>query len=235
MPSVSIIVPTYLEAENLRELIARLEGVRAQSVPDCELIIVDDDSRDGVERIIEELNRPWIRLLVRRGRRGLSGAVIEGMRQATGDILVVMDADLSHPPEMIPSLVERVVNGADFALGSRYVAGGSTDARWSIWRWLNSKTATLLARPFTAARDPMSGFFVLRRATFEQAAPLCPLGYKIGLELLVKCRCRRVEEVPIHFAERTRGRSKLTLRQQWLYLRHVARLLRFRMRRSNDE
>jgi dolichol-phosphate mannosyltransferase len=130
-------------------------------------------------------------------------------------------------------LIERVQDGADFALGSRYVAGGSTDARWSVWRWLNSRAATLLARPFTAACDPMSGFFALRRATFEQVhhrGDLCPLGYKIGLELLVKCRCRRVEEVPIHFAERTRGRSKLTLRQQWLYLRHVARLLRFRMR-----
>ncbi len=232
MASVSLIVPTYREVENLRELVSRVEAVRVSRLLDMEMIVVDDDSGDGIERVVEELERSWLRLLVRSNARGLSSAVIEGMRQATGETLVVMDADLSRPPEKIPELLAALDGGADFALGSRYVAGGSTDARWGVLRWLNSKVATLLARPLTrgaAVRDPMSGFFALRRSTLEQAAILSPLGYKIGLELMVKCRCRAVAEVPIRFIERTRGRSKLTLRQQWLYLRHVARLLRFRM------
>lgn len=232
MTAISVIIPTFREAANVREMVERIERVRCESAPDLELIIVDDDSGDGMEALIEELDRPWIRLMVRRdpaSGASLSSAVIDGLRQAMGEILVVMDADLSHPPEKIPELAARLHNGADFALGSRYTPGGSTAGGWSVWRWLNSRTATLLARPFTAVRDPMSGFFALRRATFEQAAPLNPLGYKIGLELMVKCRCRNVEEVPIHFAERMRGRSKLTVRQQGLYLRHVARLLRFRL------
>jgi len=227
-PTVSVIVPTFREAENLGELLARMGRVRDTSLPGLELIIVDDDSRDGIERIIEERALPWVRLLVRRGQRGLSTAALAGFGEARGEILVCMDADLSHPPETIPELVTRLQDGADFALGSRYVAGGATDARWSVWRWLNSKAATLLARPLTRVRDPMSGFFALRRTTFERAAPLNPLGYKIGLELMIKCGCGRIDEVPMRFVERTRGESKLTLRQQGLYLRHVLRLMRYK-------
>lgn len=226
--SVCVIIPTYREADNARELLVRLGAVREASLPRLEAIIVDDASDDGIVGVIDELALPWVRLVVRRGERGLSTAVLAGMREAASDVLVVMDADLSHPPERIVELVARIEDGADFAIGSRYVRGGSTDARWSVWRRLNSGVATALARPFTVARDPMSGFFALRRSTFEHAAALSPLGYKIGLELLVKCRCRRVDEVPIHFCERTRGQSKLTMKQQWLYVRHIGRLLRWK-------
>jgi dolichol-phosphate mannosyltransferase len=226
---VSVIVPTFREAENLPHLMARIARVRTGPLRDLEVVVVDDDSNDGTARVIEELGCDWVRVMTRRGERGLSIAVIAGMREARGDIVLVMDADLSHPPEKIPELVAAIEGGADFALGSRYAPGGTTDAHWSVWRWLNSKAATLLARPFTRAADPMSGFFALKRATFEGAAPLNPLGYKIGLELMVKCRCRNVVEVPIHFTERTRGTSKLTVNQQWLYLRHVGRLLRWRL------
>jgi dolichol-phosphate mannosyltransferase len=229
MTSATVIVPTFREAANLPELISRLGAIRRTALPDLELVVVDDDSGDGVEQVIERLGQPWVTLHVRRGNRSLSSAVMEGFRRASGESLVVMDADMSHPPERIPDLLAALNAGADFALGSRYVAGGSTDVRWGVWRRVNSRLATLLARPLTSVSDPMSGFFALRRATLDQAAPLNPLGYKIGLELLVKCRCNAVAEIPIAFVERARGRSKLTMRQQWLYLRHVARLLRFRM------
>ena len=111
--------------------------------------------------------------------------------------------------------------GADFSLGSRYVPGGSTEDGWGVLRWVNSKIATVMARPFTSVRDPMSGFFCIKRSTWKAGSPLDPIGYKIGLELIVKCRCRNVVEVPIHFSTRCEGESKLTLRVQWEYLLHI--------------
>jgi dolichol-phosphate mannosyltransferase len=135
---------------------------------------------------------------------------------------------LSHPPEAIPSLLRKLDEGSDFVVGSRYVEGGVTDDDWGFFRWLNSRVATLLARPFTSLEDPMSGFFALRRTTFARADALNPIGYKIGLELLVKCRCSAVAEVPIAFVDRIHGESKLTLREQFRYLRHVRRLFIYR-------
>jgi dolichol-phosphate mannosyltransferase len=116
----------------------------------------------------------------------------------------------------------------DFVIGSRYVAGGGTDAQWGVLRWINSKIATFLARPFTSVKDPMAGFFCLRRDVYEKAAQLNPVGYKIGLELLVKCGCSVIREIPIYFAERQFGESKLNLSEQIKYLRHLKRLLDFK-------
>jgi dolichol-phosphate mannosyltransferase len=233
LTSVCLIIPTFREAENIRALLQRLGEVRASSLPDLEVIIVDDDSDDGLATVVDELALPWLRLMVRRGERGLSTAVLAGMRAASSKIVAVMDADLSHPPEKLPDLIACIENGADMAIGSRYAPGGSTEARWSIWRWINSRVATVLALPFTSVHDPMSGFFALPHESLDRAGPLCPLGYKIGLELIVKCRCRRIDEIPIDFRERERGRSKLTVRQQALYLRHVLRLLRWRIAHRN--
>jgi dolichol-phosphate mannosyltransferase len=228
-PSISIIVPTYREAENLPHLIERIDQVRAQHGLAVELLVMDDNSADGTEEVVQRLARDWVRLVVRKQDRGLSPAVVEGLHAARHDTLVVMDADLSHPPEAIPQLLQALDDGGDFVIGSRYVAGGSTDADWGLFRWLNSKVATLLARPLTAARDPLAGFFALRRETFARgAAALNPIGYKIGLELIVKCSCRDVREVPIHFADRTRGHSKLSFREQLRYLQHLRRLFIYR-------
>jgi dolichol-phosphate mannosyltransferase len=227
-PSVSVIVPTYREAGNLPELIRRLEQVRIASELPLELLIVDDDSADGTAEVVKGLNHDWVRLIVRKDARDLSSAVLEGLRQAHGEIAVVMDADLSHPPETIPRLMRAIADGADFAIGSRYVAGGSTDAAWGPLRWLNSRIATWLARPLTAAKDPMSGFFAIRRERVGCAVGLDPIGYKIGLELLVRCGCRDVREVPIHFADRKAGKSKLSFKQQVRYVRHLKRLMWFK-------
>jgi dolichol-phosphate mannosyltransferase len=128
----------------------------------------------------------------------------------------------------VPALLDALESGADFALGSRYIEGGSTDDHWTFFRKINSLVATALARPFAGrVLDPMSGFFALRRSTFDQAERLTPLGYKIALELMCKCRVRQVREVPIHFGLRTRGESKLTLKQQFRYLEHLSRLYDF--------
>jgi dolichol-phosphate mannosyltransferase len=227
--STSIIVPTFREAEALPELIDRLAELRARTGSIVELLIVDDDSRDGTEELIQSRAETWVRLIVRKRDRGLSQAVLVGLRQARGDTLVVMDADLSHPPEAIPEMQALIASGADFVVGSRYVDGGTTADTWGLFRFINSRVATLLARPLTHISDPMSGFFALPRHVFERAKNPSPVGYKIGLELLVRCQCRDVRELPIHFANRTRGESKLTLEQQLLYLRHLARLYRFKL------
>jgi len=216
-PSITVIVPTYKEVENIPILVQRLGDVRQQQGWDLELLLMDDDSRDGSAECVAQLALAWVRLITRTSDRGLSQAVLEGLRQARGQVLVVMDADLSHPPETLPAMLAELQDGADFVVGSRFVDGGTTDDDWGVFRWLNSRVATVLAYP-------MSGFFMLRRDTFEGHTGFAPIGYKIGLELLVKCACRDVREVPIHFADRRFGHSKLSLREQIRYLQHVRRL-----------
>jgi dolichol-phosphate mannosyltransferase len=225
---VTIVVPTYREVENLPHLIDRVARVRETAGLEIDMIVMDDDSRDGSAELVAARPEPWVQLVTRTTDRGLSAAVLDGMNRATGNVLVCMDADLSHPPEALPVLLRKLADGGDFVIGSRYVTGGSTSDDWGFLRWLNSRVATLLARPFTSARDPMAGFFALRRSTFEAGRELNPIGYKIGLELIVKCGCERVVEVPIHFEDRQYGHSKLTLRQQLLYLQHLRRLYIFK-------
>jgi dolichol-phosphate mannosyltransferase len=142
-----------------------------------------------------------------------------------------LDADLSHPPEAIPMMLERFgETGVDFVVASRYVPGGSTDGGLGPLRWINSKVATALARPLTSLKDPMSGFFSIPKTVYEKAAPLNPVGYKIALELIVKCNCSNIREIPIHFAQRQFGESKLSLAERLNYLRHLSRLLRFKFK-----
>lgn len=221
---LSIIIPTYREAENIPLMIARMDELRRAYDLDLELVFMDDESKDGSVEAVEAAGHDWCRIVVRTGNRGLSPAVIDGFRIARNPVLICMDGDLSHPPEVIPKLVLGLASGAQLALGSRYVPGGSTDDDWGMFRWLNSRVATFLARPLTAVRDPMSGFFALRKADFDRAQDLNPVGYKIGLELIVKCGLENVVEIPIGFTDRVHGESKLTLGQQMLYLKHLRRL-----------
>jgi dolichol-phosphate mannosyltransferase len=233
MPRLSVIVPTYCEAENLSLLIPRVNAAVRGAQLDYELIVVDDNSPDATPRLCEEWKTTVpLRLLVRKNERGLSSAVVAGMRAAQGDILLCMDADLSHPPETIPEMVAALEDrNVDFVIGSRYVAGSRIGDDWSELRWLNSKLATLLARPLTSAKDPMAGFFALRRNVFLRVADeLDPIGYKIGLELIVKASCQNIVEVPITFHNRCHGASKLSWRQHWNYIRHLKRLLYFHYR-----
>ena len=227
-PTITVIVPTYKEAENLPHLIDGLARLRESHCLPLDLLIVDDDSRDGSVELVQARRESWVQMLVRTGERGLSAAVLEGLSHAHGDVLVCMDADLSHPPDALPRMLAKLQEGADFVIGSRYAAGGSTADDWGFLRWLNSRVATLLARPLTTVRDPMAGFFALRRSTFARGRDYAPVGYKIGLELIVRCGCERVVEVPIHFDTRRYGRSKLTLKQQLLYLQHLRRLYVFK-------
>ena len=228
---VSIVVPTYQEAENIPVLVEHVFAALTKVGIPGEMLIVDDDSRDGTDAVVGRLAEQYpVRLITRTDERGLSSAVVRGFAEARHGILLCMDADLSHPPESVSEVIAPVAAGqADFCIGSRYVAGGTTKQDWGLVRRLNSWGATLLARPLTTARDPMAGFFCLRREVFERAlaAGLNAIGYKIALEIMVKARCRTVTEVPIEFSDRLHGRSKLTFKQQLLYLRHLGALYRF--------
>jgi dolichol-phosphate mannosyltransferase len=225
---ISIVVPTYQERLNLPVLVQRIAALRQKLALEVDLLIMDDDSRDGSEEWVRTEAPDWVRIVVRHANRGLSPAVLDGLKLARHPVVIVMDADLSHPPESIPSMVLALESGQQFVIGSRYVSGGSTDDDWGIFRWLNSRIATLLARPLTTAKDPMSGFFAMRLADLERARQLNPIGYKIALELIVKCELDNVGEVPIHFADRTLGQSKLTFAEQLKYVRHLKRLYAFK-------
>ncbi len=232
-PSITIVVPTFKEAENLPLLVPQVAAAfRDHPVArnwTWEMIIVDDNSPDATKHVLDQLAArfPQVRYLIRTHERGLSSAVLAGVALSRNDYIVVMDADLSHPPESIPTLVEPLLRDqADFVIGSRYVDGGKTED-WSRFRWLNSAGATLLARPLVGAiKDPMAGFFAFRREALRLADPLNPIGYKIGLELVAKTHIApaRVMEVPITFRNRVHGQSKLTLKEQFRYLEHLSRL-----------
>jgi len=235
--TVSIVVPAYKEAENLPQLMEEIASAMAPTGWTWEVIVVDDNSRDGTPTVLKTiaLKYPQFQYMIRRHERGLSSAVLAGFGRACGTVLVVMDADLSHPPVAIADMVRPLLNDkADFMVGSRYVSGGGTQDDWGIFRKLNSAVATALGRPFAGkVRDPMAGFVALRRETYLAADELNPIGYKIGLELMVKCRVKRVMETPIFFRNRLHGKSKLTLQEQLRYLEHLSRLYDYKFRRGS--
>lgn len=227
--SVSIIVPTFREAKNIPELIRRIAevdfGQRSR-----EVILVDDNSQDGISEVVRILQEsyPWLRLLVRLGPKSLSAAAMEGFQSARHSLVLLMDADLSHPPQKIPEMLDHLANPAvDFVIGSRYVQGGSADELWPVTRRFTSRLAALLAQVLISRRvkDPLSGFFALRKSALTRCDHLRPIGWKIGLELMLKCRSKNIKEVPIHFSERLHGKSKFNFRVAYDYLRHVQRLL----------
>jgi dolichol-phosphate mannosyltransferase len=206
---ISLVIPTLNEAENIEPLLARL----AQCQPTLdEIIFVDDGSTDGTRERIRSLsaNSP-IRLIERETPSlGLSGAVIAGARSAAGDWLVVMDADLSHPPERIAELLQPLLEDrADIVIGSRYVEGGSTPG-WPLWRRVLSRSAAGLAYPLTGVHDSMCGFFALPRELLLELTPAAT-GFKIAFEALVQGgKNLRVLEIPIAFRDRGRGVSKMS-------------------------
>ncbi len=227
MGKFALVIPTLNEAENLRVLLPRLAGVLDPLGPDYELMVVDDDSHDGTDRVIAEysLRNPRVQFLVRQGKRGLAGAVIHGWQHTDAELLGVMDADLQHPPELLPSLLE-ALRSHDVAIASRYVQADSM-AGWNPLRRLISQVGTRitypLMRPGIRVRDPLSGFFVLHRSGIE-GVELHPFGFKILLDILVRGRIRSVAEIPYQFGTRHAGKSKASVRVGWNYLSLLGRL-----------
>jgi len=222
MPDVSIVVPTFREAPNVRELHARLVDVMGSQ--SWEIIYVDDDSPDGTADLARALagEDPRVRCLQRIGRRGLSTAVVEGALSSSAGIIAVMDADLQHDETVLPAMLDELrARNLDVVVGSRYVGGGGT-GDWDESRKRISRIAGRLARGLVpdGLHDPMSGFFVVRAATFREATRnLSGFGYKILLDLFVSAgRPLQFAEVPYTFKPRAHGESKLDTLVAWEYL-----------------
>jgi dolichol-phosphate mannosyltransferase len=225
---LALVIPTLREAANIGGLLLHIRFVLDPLGMDYEILVVDDDSRDGTEEIVSALSQkdPRVRLLIRKGERGLSGAVLYGWRRTDAAILGVMDADLQHPPELLPKLIAAILSGNDMAIGSRYTAGGqlgkwnpirkflSTAAIWATWP---------IQRPGIRAHDPMTGYFLVRRECIDGIA-FQPSGFKLLLEILVRGRLRSVAEVPLAFGSRAQGASKANFKVGWDYAKLLARL-----------
>ncbi len=210
---LSVVVPTFNESKNIRELVKRLnlalDGIA------WELIVVDDDSPDGTSKLVKSMSMTDLRIrCIRRiGRRGLAGACIEGILSSSAPYVLVMDGDLQHDESIIPEMFHILESGRDLAVGSRNVAGGSSNEGFSRLRKWGSDTATKLAQRALKVNisDPMSGFFMLRRETFEKVAPsLSKEGFKILLDFISSAPpTLKTAEVPFKFRERFEGSSKL--------------------------
>jgi dolichol-phosphate mannosyltransferase len=224
---LALVIPAMNEAGNLHALLSRVRGALDSAGIAWEVIVVDDDSRDGTEQIVAAISRqdPRVRLLVRRGERGLSGAILHGWRQTDATILGVMDADGQHPAAILPGLVAAIASGRDLVIGSRYATGGS--AGWNPVRRLMSTAAIVAARPVQPVglrlKDPLSGFFLVRRECVEHLS-FQTAGFKLLLEILVRGRVTTVEEIPFVFGRRRAGHSKVNVRVAWDYVLLLAKL-----------
>jgi dolichol-phosphate mannosyltransferase len=230
---LGLVIPTLNEAGNIPALLSRLQRTLEDVELDYELIVVDDDSQDGTSQLVQAYarNDSRVRLLVRKGHRGLAGAVVHGWRHTEADLLGVIDADLQHPPEVLPSLLEAIREGNDIAIASRYT-GRNRDSvsDWNKVRRFISRCSTWATAPLqrrgVRVKDPMSGYFVVRRECIEDL-DLQPKGFKILLEILVKGRLRKAAEVPFRFATRHTGKSKADLRVAIDYFSLLGKLSRY--------
>jgi len=231
---LSIVLPTYNESQN----IVRMLDSIAETLPPnstSEIIVVDDNSPDGTAEIAinhakNNLDNGMLHIEVirREGKSGLSSAILTGLQSANGEIILAMDGDLSHPPQIIPYIVEALMgSNYDIVIASRYVEGASI-VGWPIKRRLMSRGATKIAQVGLGieVKDPVSGFFAFRRHII-QGIKFDALGYKMLLEILVKTKGARVKEVPYTFTNRRTGTSKLDASVMVDYLRSVWRLYRY--------
>jgi dolichol-phosphate mannosyltransferase len=226
---LAVIIPTFNEAGCIALLLRRLCAALATAGIPSEAVVVDDNSPDGTAAIVEELSGELpVRVLRRPGKLGLASAVLHGMAATSADLIGVMDADLSHPPEHMPALVQALEDGrAQLAIGSRYVAGGGIQD-WPFKRRVVSSVANLLVRPITPVRDATSGFFVVRQSALDGAA-INAIGFKIGLEVIARASYDACVEVPYVFTDRAHGSSKFGKAEVGAYLQQLAGLYRERL------
>lgn len=230
---LSIIIPTYQEARNITLLIEKIAKIDFNNRP-FEVLIVDDNSNDGIVNIVSDLREqyPWLRIIVRDAKRDLSQSIIDGFNDANYPILITLDADLSHPPEKILELLAALSEpDVEIALGSRYVKGGSMDDMWPLSRKIASRLSALVARLLLGIKltDPLSGFFAIRKDTLNSGDTIKTIGWKWGLEIMIKCHCKNIREIPIHFAQRKHGVSKLNFVIAFNYFRHIQSLFLYKL------
>jgi len=230
MRKFGLVIPTLNEAGNIPALLDRINAALEPLQIEHELIIVDDDSTDGTAVVANEYaaRDSRVKVFVRRGQKGLAGAVIHGWEHTDAALLGVIDADLQHPPEVLPALIAAIRKGADVAIASRYVNGNGV-GEWNKFRLLVSRCGTLATAPLqrrVKVKDPLSGFFVVRRQCID-SLKLQPEGFKILLEILVKGRIGSAVEVPFQFGSRHSGESKASVRVALQYFSLLGKLSRY--------
>ncbi len=228
MAGVSIIIPTVNEADNIDPLFERIFAVGLPENISLEIVVVDDSSTDDTRSHVKRWARlKPVTLICREDRAGLANAVVAGAKAATYEHVLVMDADLSHPPEKIAEMIKPLLDGrCDMVIGSRYVEGGATP-EWPVARKIASKLASLPAYLFTDVNDPMAGFFATttqRLSTLRTDIP----GFKIGFEVIAQGGDQlSVHEIPIVFHDRFEGFSKMNKKVIFDYLKQVVQLSGF--------
>ncbi len=231
---VSIIIPTYNESQNILKILKSIGDILPKNIL-AEAIVVDDNSPDGTGKIVENYLKEFkkitgytIDVIHRTAKKGLSSAILNGIQQAKGDTIVVMDSDFSHPPQIIPRMLDALRKyRCDIVVASRYVKGGKISG-WPLKRKLLSKLATVIAKKGlgVSTLDPMSGFFAFKRSIIK-GLKFDAIGFKMLLEILVKTKGVSVREIPYTFTDRQFGSSKVTLSTAIDYAKSVWRLYRF--------
>lgn len=223
MYDLTVIIPTFKEEANIRKIITEVNAVFHNNNLNGEILVVDDNSPDNTIGIVIDLKKtlPNLNLLVRTSDHGLSQSVADGFSHADSDVFVVIDADLSHPPALIPEMYAEIRAGSDVVIGSRYMEGGGI-RKWPFKRRIISLGATFLGRLlFPEVTDPVSGFFAIRKSVVA-GAKLKPRGYKILLEVLGKGSWENDKEIPFEFSDREIGSSKLKIKTIIEYAQQVA-------------
>lgn len=228
LPDVSIVIPTYNEAEGLPQMTERLYDAFRQGGLNGEVVFVDDNSPDGTGDVAERLKEKYpIKVLHRAGKLGLASAVIDGFAVATSEVIGVMDADGSHDASILPRMVEVVRSGkAELAVGSRYVPGGGV----KDWPWIRvfaSRVASAFGHILSPISDITSGYFVFKRDIID-GVKLDPIGFKILLEIAVRGKFTRFAEVPFVFRDREAGESKFGTKEVMNYFKHIWALMPLR-------
>ena len=228
---VSIIIPTYNESQNILKILKSIGEILTPTIS-AQAIVVDDNSPDGTGKIVENYLKNFkkmtgytVDIIHRTAKKGLSSAILNGIQYAKSDTIVVMDSDFSHPPQIIPRMVEALKKyRCDIVVASRYVKGGKIK-EWSLKRKLLSKIATLIAKKGLGVKitDPMSGFFAFKRQIIK-GLKFDAIGYKMLLEILVKTKGASVKEIPYTFTDRKFGSSKVTMSVALEYAKSVRKL-----------
>ena len=229
---LSIVVPTYDEVPNIRPLTERVFATTRKAGLEAELLFVDDESKGSAEtvKIVESLQSEGFPVRIHARKKvegsGLSSAVLLGFEKAKYNAMLCMDADLQHEPESVPTVAGPILNGeADFCVGSRNIGGGGIGFEWSIVRRIISQGATALAMLLSSSTDHMSGFFATTKDLVNRGKETCnPIGFKIGLELMVRGRAAKVVDAPITFQNREAGESKLSFKTNILYVQQLIAL-----------
>lgn len=226
----ALVVPTLNEAGNIENLLTRVQNVLDPLDLSYEVIVVDDGSSDGTPEIVRQygLADNRVKILSRREERGLAGAVIHGWNHSDAELLGVIDADLQHPPDLLPALLAAMAEGHDIAIASRYSASDGVRG-WNPLRVAISRASTWATLPLQRkglrVKDPMSGFFIVRREAIDGLS-FAAKGFKLLLEILVRARIRSAREVPFHFGRRHAGKSKAGAAVAFHYLHLLGKLSR---------